>query len=577
VVKACVETATNHLDISGEPQYMESMQLKYNKAAQEKGIYIASACGWDSIPCDLGVQFLKKHFNGELNSVETFLTVKTGPNGLTTNYGTWQSAIHGFAAGHELGALRRQLYREVFTKRRPQTKFRLPRKSMPFRSEYLRGWSVPFPGCDRSVVQRTQQYRYEKLNERPTQIETYFTVGSFLSLVGLAIMGIMFGLMASFRWGRSLLEAYPAFFSFGAFTKTGPTREQIMAATFRTLIVGKGWSEKLSEPTDEPNEAPNKTVIVKDRPKLGPIARGGVFTPGALFDGTGIFDRLKAHDLNIEVVNDESMPKFKTCSFSGCLTNARDNPGVSFFRYPTKDPQRCLEWVRASNNDVISGQYLSGGHISDNETVCELHFSLEDITVYSSRKLLATNAVPIDEVRTAVPLQANTTADTNYGHSYKSGKTFASHKVNKKSFAQKTIRKYNKSFAKPKLAVLLAPTSIYIGYTTNSSTSRRTGPQKAWKDWHRFGVERIAIRPLYHRVSYRAPVLTALGCYQWAPALRVDRRRRRSRSRTRMLWFPFPLRFRCDTYESPDPSTGASLAVRSHPISVCRHHSVRDP
>src|SRR5882757_2157288 len=33
VVRACVETATNHLDISGELLYMETMQLRYNKAA----------------------------------------------------------------------------------------------------------------------------------------------------------------------------------------------------------------------------------------------------------------------------------------------------------------------------------------------------------------------------------------------------------------------------------------------------------------------------------------------------------------------------------------------------------------
>ena len=84
--RACVETATSHLDISGEPQYMENMQVKYDKAAKEKGIYIVSACGWDSIPCDLGTQFLKKHFNGELNAVETFMTIRTGPQVLSAKH-----------------------------------------------------------------------------------------------------------------------------------------------------------------------------------------------------------------------------------------------------------------------------------------------------------------------------------------------------------------------------------------------------------------------------------------------------------------------------------------------------------
>ena len=51
------------------------------------------------------------------------------------------------------------------------------------------------------------------------------------------------------------------------FSREGPTREQIRAATFVTTIVGKGWAEKLSEPTDEPTHPPNKTVVVQVRGK----------------------------------------------------------------------------------------------------------------------------------------------------------------------------------------------------------------------------------------------------------------------------------------------------------------------
>ena len=37
-MSACVEAGTHHVDISGEPQYLEKMQLKYHKEAQEKGV-----------------------------------------------------------------------------------------------------------------------------------------------------------------------------------------------------------------------------------------------------------------------------------------------------------------------------------------------------------------------------------------------------------------------------------------------------------------------------------------------------------------------------------------------------------
>ena len=37
VVKACIESGTHHLDISGETEYMENMELKYHEEAMKKG------------------------------------------------------------------------------------------------------------------------------------------------------------------------------------------------------------------------------------------------------------------------------------------------------------------------------------------------------------------------------------------------------------------------------------------------------------------------------------------------------------------------------------------------------------
>lgn len=76
VIKACVEAGTHHVDISGEPQFLERIQVEYHERAKEKGIYVVGACGWDSIPCDMGVTYLKQKFDGELHSVETVMSVK---------------------------------------------------------------------------------------------------------------------------------------------------------------------------------------------------------------------------------------------------------------------------------------------------------------------------------------------------------------------------------------------------------------------------------------------------------------------------------------------------------------------
>ena len=133
---------------------------------------------------------------------------------------------------------------------------------VPFRNEYVEGWSIPFPGCDRSVVQRTQQFKYEERNERPTQIQTYCSFSLF-PLIALLLVVPILGLLSLFGWGRRLLETYPELFTFGIFRKEGPTRQDLKETSFRTVIIGKGWAERLTEPTDEPSFAPNKTVVVE--------------------------------------------------------------------------------------------------------------------------------------------------------------------------------------------------------------------------------------------------------------------------------------------------------------------------
>jgi len=45
-------------------QFMEKMQLDYHKAAEEKGVYAISSCGFDSVPSELGTVFLMNKFQG---------------------------------------------------------------------------------------------------------------------------------------------------------------------------------------------------------------------------------------------------------------------------------------------------------------------------------------------------------------------------------------------------------------------------------------------------------------------------------------------------------------------------------
>lgn len=100
------------------------MQLEYGEKAKEAGVYVISACGLDSIPCDLGILFLQDKFNGEVNSVETYLnlwnTKEVG--GASIHYGTWESLVYGITHANELRALRTKLYPERLPEFKPKLK-----------------------------------------------------------------------------------------------------------------------------------------------------------------------------------------------------------------------------------------------------------------------------------------------------------------------------------------------------------------------------------------------------------------------------------------------------------------------
>ncbi|MCB0639691.1 MAG: saccharopine dehydrogenase NADP-binding domain-containing protein [Lewinella sp.] len=61
LVKVCAETGTDYCDLTGEVQWMARMIAKYEATAQKTGARIVHCCGFDSVPSDLGVQFLQEH------------------------------------------------------------------------------------------------------------------------------------------------------------------------------------------------------------------------------------------------------------------------------------------------------------------------------------------------------------------------------------------------------------------------------------------------------------------------------------------------------------------------------------
>ncbi|XP_023231055.1 saccharopine dehydrogenase-like oxidoreductase [Centruroides sculpturatus] len=321
VVKACLAAETHHLDVSGEPQFLEGMQLKYHEEAIQKGIYIIGACGFDSIPCDLGVSLVKKKFQGDLNSVETYLEFNSGPQGETINTGTWNSIVYGITSMNKTKEIRKELNKTVF-KKRPNFSHPLSKRPVVFKSDITNKWCIPFPGSDKAVTSRSQLFNYNYKNERPVQIQTYF-VTSLFNLFFILLMGMMLFIFSRFKYGRKLLVSYPHLFSFGKFKEGGPSRQEIKESSVTTVFWAEGWKDKLDvdkQHTEQPNKnmkviltAPDAAYITTSRclVNAGVVClkenekmpgSGGVLTPAAAFEDTSLLERLQKSGMEFSII-----------------------------------------------------------------------------------------------------------------------------------------------------------------------------------------------------------------------------------------------------------------------------------
>ncbi|XP_069625413.1 saccharopine dehydrogenase-like oxidoreductase [Ranitomeya imitator] len=317
VVKACIENGAHFVDISGEPKFLESMHMKYDRQAADRGVYVVGSCGFDSIPADLGVLFTRNSIQGTLTAVEGFLSVKSGPEGPCLHEGTWQSVIHGVTDRASMKNFRKKLALKPL----PVIGKKLKRRGAVFYSNEVQQYSIPFLGSDASVVKRTQRYLYENLQETPVQYAAYAAVGGIASVIKLMFAGFFFLLITKFSFGRKLLIKYPKLFSFGYFSKEGPTAKQMAESSFSITFFGEGYSRGIDPQQGKPNV---KICTQVSGPEAGyvatPIAMvqagmtilkepeslpksGGVYTPGAAFSKTKLIDRLNKSGIHFTVVS----------------------------------------------------------------------------------------------------------------------------------------------------------------------------------------------------------------------------------------------------------------------------------
>ncbi|KAJ3117416.1 hypothetical protein HDU96_006797 [Phlyctochytrium bullatum] len=337
VVKACVEGGADYVDITGEPEFVERVFLEFDDKCKTQGLSIVPCCGFDSVPADLGALYTKQQFHrlGYTASViEMYINIVTGRSGGAGNFATYESAVHGVANANELRKIRKQIRRPNFPTIGPKLKLLSGAKF----DSFIHKWIIPFIGADASVVRMGQQlseglrsssYARPVHSLHPVQFGAYFGLKSAVSLVGITLFGAFLGVLSKYKFGRYLLLRFPGFFSFGFFTKKGPTEAQMRETSFVSTFRGVGYKSliksgeaqgvQLGKPEyeivtrvagPEPGYVATPIAVVasaytilEDRDKKQRDVPPGVLTPASAFAATDLIARLDSQGIKFSVVS----------------------------------------------------------------------------------------------------------------------------------------------------------------------------------------------------------------------------------------------------------------------------------
>jgi len=320
VVKACIAQATNYVDITGEPEFMEKMELEYDEAARDARVHIVSAAGFDSVPADEGFVFTKEQF-GHCAYAESFLSLDSSA-GFAGHATTFECVVHGLGSAKELKEVRAAL-----AEKRP--------RGVPFAGKKLKVqdlYSEPrieggayvskFPGADASVVKRSELFRSAASGEPQSQYGAYIVIGNLWNAARLGFHQKVIETAISFDFGKKHVLEHPGFWTAGVFSHDGPSEEQMAKTSFSMTFHASGFTKE-SAAAGEISGTPDVKVVtrvsgpepgyvatpifvvaaaltcIEDHKKMGP---GGVKTPSMAFKGTGYRQKLIKRGIKFEVL-----------------------------------------------------------------------------------------------------------------------------------------------------------------------------------------------------------------------------------------------------------------------------------
>ncbi|MFJ7074359.1 saccharopine dehydrogenase family protein [Streptomyces sp. NPDC098781] len=289
LVAACADTGADYLDLSGEPEFVDLTYVRHDARARETGARLVHACGFDSIPHDLGAYFTVQQLpEGVPLTMDGFVTADA-----TFSGGTFASALNQFARGRQMLAAGRDRARHE--PRLVGRRATAPMGSPRFAAE-VGAWALPLPTIDPQIVRRSARaldrygpdFRYRH----------YAAVRTLpMAVGGVTAMGALFSaaqLPPARRWLSDRLKP-----------GEGPGPEKRARSWFSVRFVGEGGGRRVFTEVagGDPGYGETAKMFAESALSLAfddlPDTAGQVTTAVAM--GDALIDRLRAAGITFRV------------------------------------------------------------------------------------------------------------------------------------------------------------------------------------------------------------------------------------------------------------------------------------
>lgn len=296
LVKACAESGTHYVDLTGENEFVDNCYLKYDAIAKETGAKIVHTCGFDSIPFDIGVYYTIEKLR-ELGIRDTATVDITGMVIARGQFsgGTFHSAIGQISRAKQLTKIAAQ--RAAVEEKNPARTQKI-RGGTPHFDKRFNRWLIPMPTIDPIVVTRSA-----------AALEQYGPNFTYSHCAGVKKLPMMVGSVAGIAAIALAVQAAPLRSLILKYIDRGEGPSDTVRAkssfdvTFKAIADGRTMTTQVRG--DDPGYTETSMMLAESAKSLAfdanPSVAGQLTTAAAM--GSNLLRRLQEQGLEFEVLD----------------------------------------------------------------------------------------------------------------------------------------------------------------------------------------------------------------------------------------------------------------------------------